>query len=95
MDIHCSDKETDFLKLVGKTAQSMGFPAYLVGGFVRDRILGRPTKDIDINTAPWRISLVFVCEVDMSNVVGLARSSLCGNGRRLTLDFGLSNFQGH
>jgi len=48
MDIHCSDKETDFLKLVGKTAQSMGFPAYLVGGFVRDRILGRPTKDIDI-----------------------------------------------
>ncbi len=26
----------------------MGVPAYVVGGYVRDRLLGRPTKDIDV-----------------------------------------------
>lgn len=48
MDIQCSDKEKKFLKLVGEIANSLGMTAYLVGGFVRDRILGRETADIDI-----------------------------------------------
>lgn len=48
MDIQCSDKEKNFLKLVGEIANSLGMTAYLVGGFVRDRILGRETADIDI-----------------------------------------------
>jgi len=34
--------------LVGQSAREMGVPAYVVGGYVRDRLLGRPTKDIDI-----------------------------------------------
>ncbi len=33
---------------VVETARALGFPAYLVGGFVRDRLLGRNSKDIDI-----------------------------------------------
>jgi putative nucleotidyltransferase with HDIG domain len=38
----------DLLKLAGELGQSAGTPAYLVGGFVRDLLLGRPSYDIDI-----------------------------------------------
>lgn len=31
-----------------EAAEGLGYPVYLVGGYVRDRLLGRPTKDIDI-----------------------------------------------
>jgi poly(A) polymerase len=34
-------------KLVGEAADEMGVEAYVVGGFVRDLILKRPSKDID------------------------------------------------
>jgi putative nucleotidyltransferase with HDIG domain len=47
MDIVCSDKERDILFKVGQAAQSLKVPAYLVGGFVRDKIIGRRTKDAD------------------------------------------------
>ncbi|MFN0214248.1 MAG: CCA tRNA nucleotidyltransferase [Saprospiraceae bacterium] len=40
--------ERRVLEIVGKSAREMGVPAYVVGGYVRDRLLGRPTKDIDI-----------------------------------------------
>jgi poly(A) polymerase len=40
--------ERKVFELVGRAAQSIGVPAYVVGGYVRDRLLGRPTKDIDI-----------------------------------------------
>lgn len=38
------------LKIV-KTLQEAGFSAYFVGGAVRDKILGKPVKDIDIATS--------------------------------------------
>jgi poly(A) polymerase len=41
-------EEKKFLEIVSETARSLQYPAYVVGGFVRDRLLGRPTKDIDI-----------------------------------------------
>lgn len=34
--------------LLGKTADRMGMEAYLVGGFVRDFLLGYPCKDLDV-----------------------------------------------
>jgi len=40
--------ERRVLEIVGQCARTMGVPAYVVGGYVRDRLLGRPTKDIDI-----------------------------------------------
>ena len=43
----------DFLKnevfgIVSKAAEEEGVRAFVIGGFVRDAFLGRPSKDIDI-----------------------------------------------
>ncbi len=38
----------DLFRRVAEAARQMGVDAYVVGGYVRDRLLARPTKDIDI-----------------------------------------------
>jgi tRNA nucleotidyltransferase (CCA-adding enzyme) len=38
----------DLLKKIGSTADDFGYPAYVVGGFVRDLFLYRSNEDIDI-----------------------------------------------
>ncbi|MDB5222288.1 MAG: hypothetical protein JWN83_955 [Chitinophagaceae bacterium] len=48
MYIHCSDKELFILKKIAATAAGLDMPCFLIGGFVRDKILERNTKDIDI-----------------------------------------------
>ena len=48
MFINCTAKELVILKKIGHAAQEMAVPCYLIGGFVRDKILNRDTKDIDI-----------------------------------------------
>jgi putative nucleotidyltransferase with HDIG domain len=48
MDIECSPKERKLFELIGATAHAMNVSCYLVGGFVRDKIMGRNTKDADI-----------------------------------------------
>lgn len=40
--------ERAILNLIGAVAEDLGYPIYVVGGYVRDRLLGRPSKDIDI-----------------------------------------------
>jgi poly(A) polymerase len=47
MEIPCSDKELDVFKKVSAAADSLQFPCYLIGGFVRDKMLERATKDAD------------------------------------------------
>jgi len=47
MDINCSTKELAVLEKVAAAAHSLQYPTYLIGGFVRDKILDRPTKDAD------------------------------------------------
>lgn len=47
MDIMCTPKELSIIKKVANAAQSLGMPTYLIGGFVRDKLLNRPTKDAD------------------------------------------------
>ena len=48
MDIVCTDKETYIFETIAKAAASLNLPCYLIGGFVRDKLIGRQTKDIDI-----------------------------------------------
>ncbi|HEY1022472.1 MAG TPA: tRNA nucleotidyltransferase, partial [Flavisolibacter sp.] len=47
MEITCSDKELGIFRKVSEAAASLNLPCYLVGGFVRDKLLDRPTKDAD------------------------------------------------
>jgi tRNA nucleotidyltransferase/poly(A) polymerase len=48
MYIQCSDNEYAIFKIIARAAQELKVPCYLIGGFVRDKIIGRNTKDIDI-----------------------------------------------
>lgn len=40
--------ERQILQVISETAESLGFPVYVVGGYVRDRLLARPSKDLDV-----------------------------------------------
>ncbi len=57
MFIDCSSKEQFVLKKISNAAADLNMPAFLIGGFVRDKIVGRPTKDLDILCAGDGISL--------------------------------------
>ena len=48
MQIVCTDRELMILEKIAAAADELGMPCYLIGGFVRDKIIGRPTKDADI-----------------------------------------------
>ena len=48
MDIQCNEKELSIFKHVAAAAEKLQVPCYIIGGFVRDKIIGRPSKDIDI-----------------------------------------------
>ena len=48
MYIHCTDKELFILDKIAITAEAMEVHCFLIGGFVRDSIIGRKTKDMDV-----------------------------------------------
>lgn len=48
MDIQCSEKELFVFKKISHAAQELGVSCYIIGGFVRDKLIGRKTKDADI-----------------------------------------------
>lgn len=48
MYISCTDKELFIFNKIRKSALDSGMPAFVIGGFVRDKIIGRQTKDADI-----------------------------------------------
>ena len=48
MYISLSDFEKNILEKIAAAAAKLNVECYVVGGFVRDKILSRPTKDIDI-----------------------------------------------
>jgi poly(A) polymerase len=48
MDISCSEEELGLFRHIGDAAEQMKVSCYLIGGFVRDKLLGRATKDVDI-----------------------------------------------
>ncbi len=46
--IHLSPYEEQLFLVLARAARNLKFPAYVIGGFVRDKILQRDTKDIDV-----------------------------------------------
>ena len=48
MFINCSERELFILKKIANAARDLQVPVYLIGGFVRDKIIGRQTKDADV-----------------------------------------------
>jgi putative nucleotidyltransferase with HDIG domain len=48
MYINCNEEELWILEKISVAATDLGMPCYLIGGFVRDKILGRSSKDMDI-----------------------------------------------
>jgi poly(A) polymerase len=48
MEINCTEKELFIFKKIAHAADELEMPCYLIGGFVRDKLLNRPTKDADI-----------------------------------------------
>ncbi len=48
MYIQCTDIELMIFKKIAGVSEELGMECYIIGGFVRDKILGRPTKDMDI-----------------------------------------------
>ncbi len=48
MDIQCSEWELDLFKKIGAAADKLEMPCFLIGGFVRDKLINRATKDADI-----------------------------------------------
>ena len=48
MEIQLNHKEEIIVNKIAEAAQELGLESYLIGGFVRNKILGRPTTDADI-----------------------------------------------
>ncbi len=48
MNLDLLPHEDTLLRAIGACAKTLGYPAYAVGGFVRDKVLGRSSGDIDI-----------------------------------------------
>lgn len=48
MDIPCTEKELFVFKKISHAADELNMPCYVIGGFVRDKLLGRDTKDVDV-----------------------------------------------
>jgi poly(A) polymerase len=48
MEISCTDSELLLFERIAETAALMQAEVYVIGGFVRDKIIGRPTSDADI-----------------------------------------------
>jgi putative nucleotidyltransferase with HDIG domain len=48
MEINCTEKELFIFKKIAHAAEELGAETYLIGGFVRDKVIGRDTKDADV-----------------------------------------------
>jgi putative nucleotidyltransferase with HDIG domain len=91
MQIELNSFETLVARRIGKIADENGVEAWIIGGFVRDKILGRPTDEMDIVCAGDGIALAHAVaesflpkpHVSFFKTFGTAQIKLMG----LTLEF--------
>jgi poly(A) polymerase len=62
-----SELKHSVFRTVGKVGDRLGFPVYVVGGFTRDLILKRPSKDIDFVCVGSGINLAREVAKEMGN----------------------------
>lgn len=48
MDILCNEKELAIISTIAQAARHLNVESYVIGGFIRDKVIGRQTKDIDV-----------------------------------------------
>jgi poly(A) polymerase len=85
MDIECSKEEIKLFERIAASADEMGVQCYLIGGFVRDKLLGRLTKDVDV-----------VCQGDGIRLAHLVAGSLAHNPQvNFFKNFGTAQFRHH
>ncbi|TXB63463.1 CCA tRNA nucleotidyltransferase [Phaeodactylibacter luteus] len=48
MVFNIEQHERKIFEIISEAAGKLGYPAFVVGGYVRDRLLARPSKDMDI-----------------------------------------------
>lgn len=48
MVFQIQQQERKIFEIISQAAAQLGYPVYVVGGYVRDRLLARPSKDLDI-----------------------------------------------
>ncbi|MBN9299627.1 MAG: HD domain-containing protein [Filimonas sp.] len=87
MEINCTGKELFLLKKISKAAEELNLPSFLIGGFVRDKIIGRPTKDADIVCLGDGISLAHQVANQFSPVPTVAYFKNFGTAQVKVHDF--------
>ena len=58
-------------RLIGNTADNMGYPCYVIGGYVRDLFLDRPSHDIDFVVVGSGISMAKTLTHSLKSEFGL------------------------
>lgn len=83
MKIAFSPQELRVVQAVASCAKTLNLPCSLIGGFVRDKILGRPTDDLD-----------FVCVGDALQLAHCAAAKLAPRIKVTTFkNYGTAHFQ--
>lgn len=67
-------KITEINSLIGKTCEALNVEAYIVGGFIRDRIIGIPINDIDIVVSDKPEEIVKIVSEELSGTYFLINS---------------------
>jgi putative nucleotidyltransferase with HDIG domain len=67
MDITCTKEENKLFKRVAEVAAEQKVDCYIVGGFVRDKLLGRSVKDVDIVCTGDGIALAHAVAATLPN----------------------------
>lgn len=85
MEVTFTANEEAVFKKIAEAAQSLRMPCYLIGGFVRDKLLNRPTKDAD-----------FVCAGDALELATVAAKYFKPHPKvSLFKNFGTAHFKLH
>ncbi len=69
MELLISDSEKQIVKKIAQAARNLKLDAYIIGGYVRDKVLDRPSKDIDIVCIGDGIALA----KEVSKLLGIKR----------------------